>query len=382
MTLLEQLEQYHKLGFKLIPTKDKHPFLKKWNQYAFSPQTLVDKFFSSNYTNGVGINLRLSRMVCVDVESDGFNSFDLLLKTIPESLPPTMICISQSGGFHILYNLPDNYNFNTLKLKMYKRIDFLNSQSILPLHNYNNRYWLSQSDFKKEFKFLYPILGNSISTIPTSILNYLKEIKIIETKDKVKTLKQQTPTISILGEPIKESAEIIRFNLNTDLNSVLFGTLPTESNTNNDCMYALVKGVRNLEARTNNILTDKEWDNLINRWLDENKFLREERNYYYKHIIYLKNRHKTKFDISLDIFLMEGVEKRQTIETTLRTFIEALRRANKTSFSISGKYVALMLNKSKKGVYKAIDKLIDKKIIEVTYKGNSIHGKSSTYKIL
>lgn len=135
---------------------------------------------------------RASNLAVIDIDNhngvDGSKNLDNFLETYDIELPDTLTVLTPSGGMHLYYNLPDNYN-ETQFIQNHKQLEGVDFQT-------HGRYVVghgSQIDGKK-----YEIINNvnSLSDLPKKWLDMFTDKSITKTNKK----RERKWTANFLGD--------------------------------------------------------------------------------------------------------------------------------------------------------------------------------------
>lgn len=106
---------YAARGWRVIPIlpHKKHPGIQAWQDAATTDLTLIDQWWTVNPNHGVGIATGpTSGVFVLDVDvADGKQGDDTLadLELTYGDLPPTVECVTGSGGRHLYFRYPDGH---------------------------------------------------------------------------------------------------------------------------------------------------------------------------------------------------------------------------------------------------------------------------------
>lgn len=162
--------QYVKLGWVVIPLKDKIPLMKGWNIMDSTPK-LYHVFSEKNI--GVITGRRSGITVLdIDIKDDGLKHWKQLVKLYPEFT--TVCCRTPSGGLHLYFQYEESLLTTSRFTLNGKPIGWdvmnQNRQVVLPPSHINNKY----------YQWINSPFNTQIAKMPKWLLWYLSNMKMFD----------------------------------------------------------------------------------------------------------------------------------------------------------------------------------------------------------
>lgn len=132
-------------GDEECPVAGKHPYTSSWQHSpVWSDEQVEVMEMTGQFDTGYGVLCKGLIVVDVDARNGGIESYDLLLKQVPELEQSGLVVFTGSGGGskHLYFNAPDGVALMS-SLPMYKGIDFKSSGYVVgpgSLHMSGARY--------------------------------------------------------------------------------------------------------------------------------------------------------------------------------------------------------------------------------------------------
>lgn len=161
------VSDYVKLGWVVIPLRDKIPLLKGWNIMDSTPK-LYHVFNGKNIGVITGRRSGIT-VVDIDIKDDGLKHWKQLIKMYPDFT--TVCCKTPSGGFHYYFqyeeSLPTMSRFTLNGKVIGWDIMNQNRQVVLPPSTINN----------KNYQWINSPFNTRIIKMPKWLLWYLSNMK-------------------------------------------------------------------------------------------------------------------------------------------------------------------------------------------------------------